>query len=1099
MPRPVALALILVAPCAAAQATQLKEARISQVIKDVKLLPAQAAPRPAALSDEVRDGTAVRTGVDSRAELTFTDQTLARLGANTIFSFREGTRNLELGGGAMLLRVPKDAGGAQINTAAVTAAITGTTIMLEYHPNAYIKFIVLEGTGRMFRKDRAGESVLIHAGQMLIVNPNAKNLADPVNVDLKRLMKTSRLIKGFVRLPSESLITKEIDAQLEEKTVGQLVDTNLVIFGGGTIVSMLDPTSTNVISLASNGEVQKPQEAPSPTPTPTATATATPTPTATATATPTPTATVTPTPTATASPTPSKFGTPPVIASSTPYQIGSGTVINTDPNITTNGTTDFGTIYRDSESDGPASLWFFGSTSDFDNSIGFDQNIFVGDRAPIAAFKFSALSLIGNPTIVIGDGGPNNLALISVGAITSGAPGGILTFSNLNFLFLATQDGSITLSSDLAFQDIPTLAVYARGVDSNLLFDASVSGTTILSLLSEGNIQATNSLTVNQTNPAGLTEGMIISLIAGQTINIGGDLSLSVDASGITNGGTINIISGGDTTVGGLFGLTVSGSSGTVGNGGSIFTSTGGNLTAGSLNFFLNYNVKTVSITDGANIDLSVGASLTTTSGGIDLLILTPFTNSVGNGGNLNLSVGGDLSTGESDLNLRVVTSRGTQLGTGANLTASAGGNLASNILTAQIENNRFGQIGTGGNLSFDVGIDLAASSLLLQLDNTGNGNIDLGGNINLTVGNGVTISGNADFFILNSDSGHIGTGGNILVSIGGDFTAGAVNATIDNTAGGSIDEGGVITFDIGGALTTGDATFEILGSDGAAAAAINLNGGSYDASGTFLALIDGSGAIAFNNASVHADVLKVGALGRNGVLNIGGGILSADTTLELYAPGSNGQLNFVSNVTLGGNSAKILAAGSVTIFDNVVVTIGGSNPADVYTGFNGETPNANYTGSGGNGSTTGMFAGAGANDPQPIANAPPFDGPGAPKAPAKGSTTSVGATATNPTTNPGLLGNRGSGADPTVPRSRPRVATVRIADSNELLDLADKVTSGPIATGHSGSNAPAGGTSRGPGRALSGKVRPLSPTPNVASADLTFSRSGGRRPVSLP
>ena len=166
------------------------------MIKDVKLLPAQAAPRPAALRDEVRDGTAVRTGVESRAELTFTDQTLARLGANTIFSFNEGTRNLDLGGGAMLLRVPKNAGGAQINTAAVTAAITGTTVMLEYHPNAYIKFIILEGTGRIFRKDHVGESVLLHAGQMLIVNPKAKGLPDPVDVDLDRLMKTSALLSG---------------------------------------------------------------------------------------------------------------------------------------------------------------------------------------------------------------------------------------------------------------------------------------------------------------------------------------------------------------------------------------------------------------------------------------------------------------------------------------------------------------------------------------------------------------------------------------------------------------------------------------------------------------------------------------------------------------------------------------------------------------------------------------------------------------------------------------------------------------------------------------------------------------------------------------
>jgi hypothetical protein len=55
-------------------AAQLEEARVTQVVKDVKLLPTGAAARPAAISDEVRDGTAVRTGVDSRSELKFTDQ-----------------------------------------------------------------------------------------------------------------------------------------------------------------------------------------------------------------------------------------------------------------------------------------------------------------------------------------------------------------------------------------------------------------------------------------------------------------------------------------------------------------------------------------------------------------------------------------------------------------------------------------------------------------------------------------------------------------------------------------------------------------------------------------------------------------------------------------------------------------------------------------------------------------------------------------------------------------------------------------------------------------------------------------------------------------
>ena len=257
---------------------RLKEARVSQVIKDVKLLPGQAAPRPASVSDEVRDGTAVRTGSESRAELTFTDATLARLGANTIFSFNGGTRNLELGGGAMLLRVPKDAGGARINTAAVTAAITGTTIMLEYHPDAYIKFIVLEGTGRIYRNDRVGESVLLHAGQMLIVNPKGEGLPDPVEVDLKRLMQTSLLINGFRTLPSDDLIAREISGQLSRKSEGELIETNLVIFGRGTAVTLLDPTMTDVLDQANANETRHSSPEPTSTPTPTPTV-APPTPT----------------------------------------------------------------------------------------------------------------------------------------------------------------------------------------------------------------------------------------------------------------------------------------------------------------------------------------------------------------------------------------------------------------------------------------------------------------------------------------------------------------------------------------------------------------------------------------------------------------------------------------------------------------------------------------------------------------------------------------------------------------------------------------------------------------------------------------------------
>src|SRR6266478_9440689 len=143
-----------IAVATSASPTPLKEARVSQVVNDVKLLLQKAAPRPAVVSDLVRYGTAVRTGTQSRSELTFADLTITRLGANTIFSFKEGTREMNLIDGAILFQVPKGSGGATIRTVGVTAAITGTTGIGEFHPATashalFSKWLCLEGTFRV--------------------------------------------------------------------------------------------------------------------------------------------------------------------------------------------------------------------------------------------------------------------------------------------------------------------------------------------------------------------------------------------------------------------------------------------------------------------------------------------------------------------------------------------------------------------------------------------------------------------------------------------------------------------------------------------------------------------------------------------------------------------------------------------------------------------------------------------------------------------------------------------------------------------------------------------------------------------------------------
>ena len=115
------------------------------------------------------------------------------------------------------------------------------------------------------------------------------------------------------------------------------------------------------------------------------------------------------------------------------------------------------------------------------------------------------------------------------------------------------------------------------------------------------------------------------------------------------------------------------------------------------------------------------------------------------------------------------------------------------------------------------------------------------------------------------------------------------------------------------------------------------------------------NGRVMINNANIRGDVVKIGALGANGQLIVGGGTINADTSLKLYGGSSNGSVRFTDNVTLGGNSTKTIAGKTVTIDNGKVVTVGGTSAANVH------TDNPNYTGSGGNGSQTGTFGGKGA------------------------------------------------------------------------------------------------------------------------------------------
>jgi hypothetical protein len=213
---------VAIGPTPFTMAAGKNEARVTQAIHYVQLLAPDAAPRPASINDNVRQGTAVRTGSDSRAELAFTDRTLARLGANSVLSFDE--EEFDLANGSILLYLPKSSGGGRINTAVATAAGASFTAMAEYRPKSWIKFIVLEGRGIVSLKHHPGETRALRAGQMIMVRLGATKLPEPQNVDLSKLIKNSLLITGFPPVPNLNLILREAENQQNLPPSTPLID-----------------------------------------------------------------------------------------------------------------------------------------------------------------------------------------------------------------------------------------------------------------------------------------------------------------------------------------------------------------------------------------------------------------------------------------------------------------------------------------------------------------------------------------------------------------------------------------------------------------------------------------------------------------------------------------------------------------------------------------------------------------------------------------------------------------------------------------------------------------------------------------------------------
>jgi len=241
---PLLLAVVLL-PLVSSGALDLKQSTFTQVINDVQIISgADKTAKAAAVDDLFKTPDLVRTGPDSRAELVAADQTITRVGANTIFSFDPANRTIDLQKGSLLFHSPKGRGGGTIQTGSATASVLGTTIVVATTPNGGFKVLVLEGTAEI--KFLHGLKQQLNAGQMTFLLPGG-GMSPIIVFRLDANTQGSQLINGFNRaLPSWNKIEDEISKQLRLLRKGKAEDTGLLV---GNQASATQVQALNSVTL----------------------------------------------------------------------------------------------------------------------------------------------------------------------------------------------------------------------------------------------------------------------------------------------------------------------------------------------------------------------------------------------------------------------------------------------------------------------------------------------------------------------------------------------------------------------------------------------------------------------------------------------------------------------------------------------------------------------------------------------------------------------------------------------------------------------------------------------------------------------------------
>lgn len=226
--------------------------RINEVVKSVEVRDSDGGKGHAAKVNEILDRRRVlTTGGASRAELLAEDGTVTRVGSNTVFSFVEGKREVNLEKGTLLFHSPTGRGGGVIRSPGATAGVIGTSVVVSATKDGGFKLLVLEGKAKATLP--GGKAVSIGAGQLTFILPGnggSGGFGPVVNFRLRDQVAGAKLVTGFkAPLASLAKITEAVEAQEKKIAEGNAEATSMQVKGS----SMIDASQIMSIRAETSG------------------------------------------------------------------------------------------------------------------------------------------------------------------------------------------------------------------------------------------------------------------------------------------------------------------------------------------------------------------------------------------------------------------------------------------------------------------------------------------------------------------------------------------------------------------------------------------------------------------------------------------------------------------------------------------------------------------------------------------------------------------------------------------------------------------------------------------------------------------------------